>query len=214
MAPTSDSGGNFGQEGDLCAQCGSALATDQRYCLNCGWRRGEPRVDYESRMASTGQLTASPTQAQAPAAFQQSPIFAVGTIALLGIMLLLGVLIGKDSDGGTQTVAAAPAPAPTTTAAAAPATDTTAAAPTTGNKAPKGAAAGTGNVEQGGSGSTEGVQEVDTAALENAARSGQGAQAGKNLPNQVATGGDQEAIDPEGIKNAGGGSGGGACIGC
>ena len=41
-----------GQEGDTCEQCGSVLATDQRYCLNCGWRRGESRVDYESRLNS------------------------------------------------------------------------------------------------------------------------------------------------------------------
>jgi hypothetical protein len=200
-----------GAEGEVCVQCGSALATDQRYCLNCGWRRGDPRVDYERRMAN-GAQPAAVAQPQAGASFAQSPIFAVGTIALLGIMLLLGVLIGKDDDSNPTTVAA-PAPAATTTNAAAPPTDTTAAAPAA-NKAPKGAAAGAGNVEQGGSGSTEGVQEVDTAALENAAQSGQGAQAGKNLPNQVATGGDQEAIDPEGIKNAGGGGGGGACIGC
>ena len=39
-----------GQEGDTCEQCGSVLATDQRYCLNCGWRRGESRVDYEKRL--------------------------------------------------------------------------------------------------------------------------------------------------------------------
>jgi hypothetical protein len=201
-----------GAEGEVCVQCGSALATDQRYCLNCGWRRGDPRVDYERRMTN-GVQPAAVAQPQGGASFAQSPIFAVGTIALLGIMLLLGVLIGKDDDSNPTTVAA-PAPAATTTTAAAPPTETTAAAPTAGNKAPKGAAAGQGNVEQGGSGSTEGVQQVDTAALENAARSGQGAQAGKNLPNQVATGGDQEAVDPEGIKNAGGGSGGGACIGC
>ena len=201
-----------GAEGEVCVQCGSALATDQRYCLNCGWRRGDPRVDYERRMTN-GVQPAAVAQAQTGASFAQSPIFAVGTIALLGIMLLLGVLIGKDGDSNPTTVAA-PAPAATTpTTAAAPTTDTTAAAAGAGKQA-KAAAPGEGNVEQGGTGSTEGVQQVDTAALENAARSGQGAQAGKNLPNQVATGGDQEAIDPEGIKNAGGGSGGGACIGC
>ncbi len=53
-----------GQEGDTCEQCGSVLATDQRYCLNCGWRRGESRVDYEQRLnggtyAANGATAAS-----------------------------------------------------------------------------------------------------------------------------------------------------------
>jgi hypothetical protein len=198
-----------GAEGEACAQCGSVLATDQRYCLNCGWRRGDPRVDYERRMMNGVQ----PTTVAQPAAtggssFAQSPIFAVGTIALLGIMLLLGVLIGKD-DNNTPTVAAQ-APAATTTTAAAP-TDTTATTASKTSKQAKGAAAGQGNVEKGGTGSAEGVATVDTEALENAANAGQGAQAGKNLPNQVATGGDQEKLDPNG--QAGGGSGS-TCIGC
>ena len=201
-----------GEEGDTCAQCGSVLAADQRYCVNCGWRRGEARVDYTRQVANgAAPATAGGPVAQGTAqGFVQSPIFAVGTIALLGIMLLLGVLIGKDNDnGGTQQVAAAPA----TTAT--PTTSTPTADAAAGKGAGKGAAVGTGNVEKGGSGSTEGIAAADTEALENAAKNGQGAQAGKNLPNQVATGGDTEATDPEGIKNAGGNDGSpSACIGC
>jgi hypothetical protein len=200
-----------GEEGATCAQCGSVLAPDQRYCLNCGWRRGEPRVDYATQVmpqaVPAGQ--GGPAPAPAPAAgFQQSPLFAVGTIALLGIMLLLGVLIGKDDDGGTQTVAAAPAQ---TTTPATTTTPTAASAPAAPKAKAAATAPGQGKVEQGGTGSTEGVQQVDTAALENAAQSGQGAQAGKNLPDQVATGGEQEKLDPGG--QAGGGSGA-TCIGC
>ena len=44
------SGPVLGEPGELCAGCGVALASDQRYCLNCGWRRGEARVDYERRL--------------------------------------------------------------------------------------------------------------------------------------------------------------------
>ena len=212
MAQTSESGTGetvglpaVGEKGDVCGQCGSVLATDQRYCLNCGWRRGEPRVDYEARMMNGGQPATAPPPAQ-PAGFHQSPIFAVGTIALLGIMLLLGVLIGKGDNGGTQTVAAAPAQT-TTSAAATPTTPTANAAPEKGAKS----AAGQGDVEKGGSGSTKGVATVDAQALENAAQSGQGAQAGKNLPDQVATPGEAEKLDPNG--QAGGGSGA-TCIGC
>ena len=32
---------------ERCTGCGNPLALDQRYCLNCGKRRGGPRVDYD-----------------------------------------------------------------------------------------------------------------------------------------------------------------------
>jgi hypothetical protein len=192
-----------GQEGDTCDQCGSALATDQRYCLNCGWRRGEARVDYEQRL--TGQAAAAngavtPVRAQSP---QWSPAFAIGAIALLGIFLLLGVLIGKKDNGTTQTVQAQ-APATTTTAAAAP-TDTTASAAAAKPAKGAGAAAapGQGDVVQGGSGSTAGIQTADTS------KSPQ--ETAKGGPDVVATGGKPAALDPNG--QAGGGSSA-TCIGC
>jgi hypothetical protein len=194
-----------GQEGDTCEQCSSALATDQRYCLNCGWRRGEARVDYERRL--NGGVTSVNGVAAGGAAASQNPqwtpAFAILAIALLGVMLLLGVLIGKKGDNGTQTVAAQTAP--TTTTAATPTTDTTAQA---ANKAKSGkggagTAPGAGNVVQGGSGDTNGIEAANTGASpqENA----------KNGPNVVATQGAPEKIDPNG--QAGGGSGS-TCIGC
>src|SRR5579875_344165 len=41
--------------GDRCAECGSALAIDQRYCVECGTRRGRPRF----AIASAGAQDAS-----------------------------------------------------------------------------------------------------------------------------------------------------------
>jgi hypothetical protein len=196
----------LGREGDTCEQCGSVLATDQRYCLNCGWRRGESRVDYEQRLnggvqPANGAVTATPTSVAQNS--QWTPAFAILAIALLGVMLLLGVLIGKKGNNSTQTVAAQAAP--TTTAAAAP-TDTTA---TTADKTAKGkgggggTAPGSGNVVQGGSGSTAGIQAANTnASVE---------QNAKNGPNVVATQGKPAALDPNG--QAGGGSSA-TCIGC
>ena len=32
--------------GSTCPVCSAALASDQRYCLNCGHRLTEPRVDF------------------------------------------------------------------------------------------------------------------------------------------------------------------------
>jgi cytoskeletal protein RodZ len=190
---------------DTCAQCGSALAADQRYCLNCGLRRGEARVDYQTQMMHTGQPAVAGGPAPAPSGSQWSPVMAIGAIALLGVFLLLGVLIGKDDNNTTQTVAAQAAP--TTTSAATATTDTTAAAPAKdkgGNKAAAaGTTPGTGNVVQGGSGNTEGIQTADTnkSVVENA----------KNGPDVVATGGAPEKLDPGG--QAGGGSSA-TCIGC
>jgi hypothetical protein len=198
---------NVGKQGETCPECGSALATDQRYCVNCGWRRGDPRVDYETQVLNAGRpaLAGAARAQQAPArSFQQSPLFALGTIAVLGIFLLLGVLIGKDNNSTTQTVAAQ-APATTTTAAT-PTTDTTT---TTASKtkSAKGTGAGTapgqGSVVQGGTGSTSGIQTADTGASVQ--------QNAKNGPDQVATGGKPAALDPNG--QAGGGSSA-TCIGC
>jgi hypothetical protein len=192
-----------GQEGDTCEQCGSVLATDQRYCLNCGWRRGESRVDWERRLSGGAQpANGTATTAAAPSP-QWTPAFAILAIALLGVMLLLGVLIGKKGNGSTQTVAAQ-APATTTTAAT-PTTDTT--ATTASNAKPgkgaSGTAPGSGNVVQGGSGNTNGIQAANTSESTQ--------QNAKNGPNVVATQGKPAALDPNG--QAGGGSSA-TCIGC
>jgi hypothetical protein len=99
----------LGKEGEPCRECGAPLAADQRYCLNCGRRRGEPRIDFR-------RYDAPPVQAQGaepPPATEEkpsrdyTPLAAVGGIAVLGVMLLIGVLIGKGDSGGTT-----PAPAP------------------------------------------------------------------------------------------------------
>ena len=127
-------------------------------------------------------------------------------------MLLLGVLIGKEDN--EQTVAAAPATTTTTAdpAAAAPTDTTAAAAAAKPDKAAKDAAAAatkaSGGGIQGGSGSTEGISTENP--LEG--KTGEELQeASKNSPDVVATGGEQAALDPG---PAGGGQGGGACIGC
>lgn len=88
-----------------CRSCGARLAGDQRYCLNCGRRQGEPRIDFQ-------QYEAPPVQPQEPApspaaeekpSRDYTPLAAVGGIAVLGVMLLIGVLIGKGDNGGPAT---------------------------------------------------------------------------------------------------------------
>jgi hypothetical protein len=84
------------------------MAADQRYCLSCGNRRGEPRVTPPP--AATAPLAAPerPTVQQAappPRQADVSPLAAVIGIALLGGMLLIGVLIGRGvNDDPPETV--------------------------------------------------------------------------------------------------------------
>ncbi len=110
----------LGEAGERCRECAAPLAADQRYCLNCGHRRGEPRVDFQqhlpARKPGPGQNGAAPTAATAapatpgsPSAGEKAqrdyaPLAAVGGIAVLGVMLLIGVLIGR-GDGGSETAA-------------------------------------------------------------------------------------------------------------
>jgi hypothetical protein len=200
----------LGDPGDTCPQCGSVLAVDQRYCVNCGARRAETRVDYERQLAGSGAQPAAalaggtPTTAAPPQ--WSNPILAIGAIAVLGIMLLLGVLIGNDNDG-QQVVAGAAAPTTASTPTETAPTDTTAAAPAAPKADAAATAPGAGDVVQGGTGSTEGVAAADTSQ-----QGGGSVQANaKGGPDQVATQGEPEKLDPGG--QAGGGSSA-TCIGC
>jgi hypothetical protein len=105
------------RHGEPCESCGAPLTADQRYCLNCGHRRGGPRVDYRHYMAAAAGDTAAPSAPRAngaapppeePAKKERdyAPLAAVGGIAVLGLMLLVGVLIGKGNNNTTS-----PAPA-------------------------------------------------------------------------------------------------------
>lgn len=102
-----------------CPSCGAALADDQRYCLNCGQRQGEPRVDFRQHLEKDAVPQASPPAGIAPppngAAPEPppqkpqrdyAPLAAAGGIAVLGIMLLIGVLIGRGTGDSNESAAA------------------------------------------------------------------------------------------------------------
>jgi hypothetical protein len=95
-----------------CPSCGSIVAADQRYCLHCGQRCGEPRLPFMNAVTFMDSMKA-PAQAEAssPPPKQRrrlSPNAAL--IAGVGTLLLamgVGVLIGHS---GNQSVATNAAP--------------------------------------------------------------------------------------------------------
>jgi hypothetical protein len=96
----------LGQEGEPCVGCGTPLAADQRYCLNCGTRRGEARLPFETYLAAPGVSGAVPAGGVAPPAPRSndvSPLGVVLGVALLGGMLLIGVLLGRGNNDSSQT---------------------------------------------------------------------------------------------------------------
>jgi hypothetical protein len=83
-----------------CAACGAALASDQRYCVECGQRLGAARLpfmDDPGRYAATAQYSAPPRRS-GRMSVNSTLIAGVGTLLLaMGI----GILIGRASPGSS-----------------------------------------------------------------------------------------------------------------
>lgn len=104
--------------GDNCPNCGSVLASDQRYCLQCGQRRGEPRLPFMDAvvfMETSKRAPAEPGAAPAPPPpadrrpFMSANASLVAGVATLVLAIGVGVLIGRSGEGDASN-AAAPAP--------------------------------------------------------------------------------------------------------
>src|SRR6059058_2538205 len=88
--------------GDQCTSCGAPLAPDQRYCVQCGQRRGQSRLP-----------VAEPVPAAVAPRGPRGPRFGTNTALIAGVGTLLlamgvGVLIGRS---GQKSPSAAAAPA-------------------------------------------------------------------------------------------------------
>jgi hypothetical protein len=98
---------------EQCPSCGVQVAPDQRYCLTCGARCGEPRLpimDAVTFMDSMKQPRDSSTPPPQRPQRRVSPNMAL--FATIGVLLLamgVGVLIGRS---GNHSVATAPQAAP------------------------------------------------------------------------------------------------------
>ena len=217
---------SLGRDGEPCAGCGSPLAADQRYCLECGRRRGGPRVDYRQRMAAAGserqpaKTSPAAPRSEAPeperpvrAERDFAPLAAVGGIAVLGLMLLVGVLIGR-GDGDS-----APAPAPVIVpAGAGAATAQSGGGEGEGSLSTRGEGDGKAkrkNAKGGGGGETAAESGAVTASKDQLEelQNESGEDAAKNaleLPDKIATPGAPPPIDKS--KPPGGGEGGAVTI--
>jgi hypothetical protein len=101
--------------GEQCPSCGGHMATDQRYCLECGHRRGDPRLPFMDAVIFM-DAAKRPSQAASPPPPppERRPRISANTSLVAGVATLVlaigvGVLIGRSGDSGSTT-AAAPAP--------------------------------------------------------------------------------------------------------
>jgi hypothetical protein len=85
-----------------CEECGSPLDAQQRYCLECGARRGNganPASRYFATMSKRARRPLTGPPKRLPA----SRAAAVGFFALLPIAVALGVVVGRSgSDSGNE----------------------------------------------------------------------------------------------------------------
>lgn len=214
---------SMSQAPESCGSCGAPLATDQRYCLNCGQRRGEPRVEFRQHLPGAPTTSNGATPAPAPASAappaeekaqpqrDYTPLAAVGGIAVLGLMLLVGVLIGQGNSPSSNTPTQLIVPAETGNS------DATASEEGTGGEA----ATATATAKAAGKAKVKGKKAENASSLLNSKgggpvvasdealqelEEGSGASYSENsakLPDEIATGG---APPPKDNKAPGGGS--------
>ena len=115
----------FARDGEPCPACGAPLAGDQRYCLHCGARRPEARLEFldvldadvRVRQAAPLPLPLSIASGAAPPPSRlngrlqaNAGLLALG--ALLLLMLLVGLLVGHWATDRQSSPSSAAAPAP------------------------------------------------------------------------------------------------------
>jgi len=91
---------------DRCASCNSPLASDQRYCIACGERRGKPRFAYQEQKEPAAAPTTKRANRRlhAPAGLQL-----IAGVATLLLAMGVGVLIGQNGNSNSGKAATSPA---------------------------------------------------------------------------------------------------------
>jgi zinc-ribbon domain len=147
-----------GTVGDRCVNCGAPLSSDQRYCINCGERRGAARFTLPVAAAASAEPPPS-TPPRRQRTGRARPSQGATLIAGVGTLLLalgVGVLIGHGS-GGTKTVSSPHAQVITVNAgAAAPSSGAAATTATSQTSSSGGSAKHSKKKSQGGGSSSKG----------------------------------------------------------
>jgi hypothetical protein len=86
---------------ESCEECGAPLDSQQRYCVECGARRGNGANPASRYFAAMSKRARRPLARPAAKATPGSRAAAVGFFALLPIAVAIGVVVGRSgSDGG------------------------------------------------------------------------------------------------------------------
>jgi hypothetical protein len=112
MAPSTHIQTSAGQAGDQCPSCGAVLATDQRYCLECGVRRGDPRLPFMDAVVLMDAVK-RPRQAPPPPPKKKRSSISPNAALIAGVGTLLlalgiGVLIGRSGNHTAAPTQSAP----------------------------------------------------------------------------------------------------------
>jgi hypothetical protein len=96
--------------GDQCPNCNAIMAADQRYCLECGHRRGDPRLPFMDAVVFMEAVNQPPNAAPPPPPRESKPRMTANASLIAGIGTLVlaigvGVLIGRSGDSGTSSAA-------------------------------------------------------------------------------------------------------------
>jgi hypothetical protein len=96
---------------DQCPSCGAWVAADQRYCLECGHRRGDPRLPFMDAVVFMDAMNRPPEAAGVPRKQQRKISPNAALIAGVGTLLLalgIGVLIGRSGNHSSAPASQAP----------------------------------------------------------------------------------------------------------
>jgi hypothetical protein len=100
---------------DSCPNCGARMAADQRYCLSCGHRRGEPRLPFMDAVVFMESMGSGPGGAATPPPPPSEPkpsnrmnanAALIAGVATLVLAIGVGFLIGRSGHDGSSNAAA------------------------------------------------------------------------------------------------------------
>jgi hypothetical protein len=118
VGPAMPSMAAFGSN-ETCSNCNARMAADQRYCLNCGHRRGDPRLPFMDAVVFMESMNSAPGGAGTPPPppAQQSGgsnnkwnanAALIAGVATLVLAIGVGFLIGRTGHNDNSTQAQAP----------------------------------------------------------------------------------------------------------